>query len=179
MIKWIIALCLVFAEIALGQATIPLIAGAQLESGMGSLPQARTGTGIVRVTPFVGAWLMGIGYAKIGGSVWSSTLSDSNGVNHGWQERDFTTQIGVSLGGPQKPYIIGSFTRCSELTDLGDATWREWGLGLGTFFTLSGYSAITLEVEHRWITSHYDPLRDLNIDGTRIQMNLGFVVYFL
>jgi hypothetical protein len=179
MIKALLFFGMVMIGFVSAQPTVPLIAGSQLEMGMGSLPQARTGAGIVRVTPFLGAWLNGIGYAKIGGSMWSSSLSDSNGVNHGWEERDFTVQLGVTLGGPQKPYLIGSFTRCNELTDLGDATWREWGAGLGTFFTLGGYSAISLEVEHRWISSHYDPLRDLTINGTRIQMNLGFVVYFL
>ena len=141
------------------------------------MPDAQTGTGIVRVTPFIGAWLQGLGYAKLGGSAWNSSIVDSNGTNRGYS--DVSLQLGVSLGGPGRPYIIGSYTYVSQLSDIGDVSWKELGLGLGTFFQLSPLSAITLEAEYRWVDSHYDPLNDLTISGTRVQLNMGFLVYFI
>lgn len=157
---------------------IPLIAGAQLETGIGSLPGGKTGTGIVRITPYIGAWLQGLGYGKLGGTYFESSSTDSNGVEHGWEERDLSIQLGVTFGGPGRPYLIGSYTAANQLSDLGDADWAEWGLGLGAFFPIGGMSAITMEAEYRWVEEHYEAVRDRMVEGTRIQLNLGFLVYF-
>ncbi len=157
---------------------LPLIAGAQLETGVGSLPGGKTGAGIVRICPYIGAWLMGLGYVKIGGTYYESSSTDSNDVETGWKERDLMAQLGLSLGGPGRPYIIGSYTAASQLSDLGDADWNEWGLGLGSSFPLGPMCGLTMEAEYRWIEDHYEAVRDRQVSGTRIQLNLGFFVYF-
>lgn len=173
--RWLLLLC--SASLLWAQPNLPLIAGAQLEMGMGSLPGGKTGTGVVRISPYLGAWLQGLGYGKIGGAFYESSSTDSNGVEHGWEERDFTAQIGVTFG-LGRPYLIGSYTAAKQLSDLGDADWNEWGLGLGAVFPLGPMSAITMEAEHRWIEEHYEAVRDRMVEGTRLQLNLGFLVYF-
>jgi len=160
------------------QGAIPFIAGIQLETGSGSLPQGKMGTGLVRATPFIGAWLQGIGYAKLGMSYWNAKETDSLDVDQGITERDLSLQLATSLGGQGRPYLIASYVRAKQLSEAGDASWNEWGTGLGAFFELNGLSALMLEGEYRWIGKHYDPVRSVDYEGTRIQLNLGFVVYF-
>lgn len=162
---------------AYAQPKIPLIAGAQLESGIGSLPGGKTGTGVVRILPYLGVWLPGMGYGKLGATYFESSSTDSNGVEYGWEERDYTIQLGVTFGGPQRPYLLGSYTSANQLSDIGDADWTEWGLGLGAIFPIGGMSAITMEAEYRWIEEHFEAVRNRNVEGTRIQLNLGFLVY--
>jgi hypothetical protein len=158
---------------------IPVIAGGQIETGVGTMPQGKIGAGLVRVTPFLGAWIPGLGYGKVGLSYWESSRTDTSGVEQSWEERDLSIQLGASYGTPDRPYLIGSFTKAKQLSELGDSDWEEWGLGLGAFFHLGGASALVFEVENRWIGSHYDPVREEETAGTRIQMNIGFIVYFL
>ena len=178
-VSWLLFIFFVSCTSAVfAQGAIPFIAGAQVETGVGSLPDAKTGTGIVRVTPFLGVWLQGLGYAKLGGSVWKSSLKDSLGAEHGYNQRDIGVQLGASLGGLGRPYVIASYTYAKQLSDLGDASWKEMGLGLGTLFQISPLTAIVLEGEYRWVDNHYDPVHDLTIQGTRIQLNMGFLVYF-
>jgi len=163
---------------AFAQGSIPFIAGLQLESGSGMLPQGKVGSGLIRATPFLGAWLQGIGYAKLGFSYWNAKVTDSADVDVGLTERDLSLQLATSLGGAGRPYLIASYVRAKQLSESGDASWNEWGTGLGAFFQMNSLSALMLEGEYRWIGKHYDPVRQVDLKGTRIQLNLGFVVYF-
>lgn len=157
----------------------PIILGAQLEAGSGTLPHGQSGTGLVRATPYVGAWLQGLGFVRLGASLWSSSLVDTNGVDHGWEERDIGLTLGVSLGGLGRPVLLGSYTQCQSFTESGDANWREWGMGVGTSFLLSPSASLNLEIEHRWVTEHYIPTLELYSQGRRMQIHLGFSVFLL
>lgn len=176
--KYLWVLVLLIANIsAWSQAKIPLIAGAQLEAGAGALPNGY-GVGLVRATPFVGAWIDGIGYVKAGFAYWDAALIDSAGVDHGVQQRDLSLQIGSNFGGDGRPYFLASFTRANTLSDVGDVSWFEYGSGIGGFFSITEMSAILVEAEYRWIEKHYDPIQEYDISGTRIQVHVGFVVFF-
>lgn len=170
-------LLFLFAGMLWAQPNFPLIVGAQLESGVGNMPGGKTGPGFIRITPYVGAWLQGLGYGKLGGTYFESSSTDSNDVEFGWTERDISVQVGLTYG-PGRPYLLGSYTAASQLSDFGDADWNEWGLGLGAVFPLGGMSALTMEAEYRWIERHFEAIRDRTVEGTRIQLNLGFLVYF-
>ncbi|HSQ41835.1 MAG TPA: hypothetical protein VLM37_06125 [Fibrobacteraceae bacterium] len=174
----ILALALLFSISGWTQGTFPFIIGGQLESGIGILPNGNSGSGLLRVTPFLGAWLQGLGYAKVGLSYWKYSKTDALDSSWSVRERDVSLQLGISYGAINRPYFIGSFTRAKQLSDLGDTDWNEWGLGLGAFYSLATSSALMFEAEYRWITDHYDPIQERETSGTRMQMNLGFVVYF-
>ncbi|GHV14237.1 hypothetical protein AGMMS49938_10030 [Fibrobacterales bacterium] len=157
---------------------IPVILGGVLETGSGLLEGDNYGTGIVRITPFAGVWLNGLGFARLGFSVGSQENKDSlEAVSKEFRRFDFSAQLGVSMIGAERPYIAVSYIRSREFAPLGDSNWNEWGLGIGHRFTLSPYAAIVIEAEHRWIMEHYDPVLNENISGTRLQMNFGLVVY--
>lgn len=159
---------------------IPLVVGGVAETGYGVLEDGSDGAGLSRMTPFVGVWIQGWGYLRIGYGLnhYKRTPDDTMKEDKvSVNARDFTTQLGISLGGVGKPYIVGSFTRAKHLSDLGDVAWNEWGAGLGATFQLNAYAAIVTEMEYRWVRGHYDPVERIDVSGTRLQMNLGFVVY--
>jgi len=173
--KVILLLCL-WSGLAMAQGNLPFIVGAQLETGVGAMPSS-VGAGVVRATPFVGAWIDGIGFVKLGVAYWQASLIDSADVDHGIEQKDLTIQVGSNFGGQGRPYWIASYTRGNSYSDKGDVSWSEWGSGIGGFFELSKMSAILMEAEYRWVGEHYDPLHDLTISGTRIQVHIGFVAY--
>jgi len=156
---------------------IPLVLGGVMETGYGVLNDDTRGTGITRITPFLGVWLQGWGYLRLGYGLYDYTETASSGEKVSVESRDLTTQLGVSLGGVGKPYLVGSYTRAKHLSNLGDAAWNEWGVGLGATFQLSTAAAIVSEIEYRWIRKHYNAIEEATVSGTRLQMNLGFVVY--
>lgn len=186
---WILLLC--FSGWAYSQATtslsatatpttgktnkMPLIVGGVLEAGSGVLANGDHGTGLVRVTPLIGAWLNGLGYLRLGYGLYSYVQEPEDGEKREIDHRDFSAQLGISLG--FGPYLQGSYTRAKNLSDAGDVVWNEYGFGLGTFFTLGPKSALVFEIEYRFISEHYDPFENETVSGTRLQMNIGFVVY--
>jgi hypothetical protein len=155
----------------------PAVMGAVLETGSGLLESDNYGTGIVRITPFAGLWINGIGFARIGISTSSKKEINQDGSSNEAKRLDFSTQIGFSAIGPERPYIAASYVRNKAYSHELDLTWNEWGLGVGHRFTLSPFAAIVIEAEHRWITQHYNRSQKLDISGRRLQMNFGFVVY--
>ena len=178
--RFLLAILTLASATAWAAPSVPFIAGAQLESGVGLMPDGKAGAGIVRATPYLGAWLQGMGYVKLGAAIWKTSITDTSDALHETQQRDLSIQLGASFLGPDKPYFITSYTKARQLSENGDADWTEWGLGLGSYFPLgSGFGALTLEAEYRWIGKHHDPMLNLDVEGTRIQMNIGFVVYFL
>jgi len=101
----------------------------------------------------------------------------SAGTSRELESRVFGVQLGVSMGGPSRPYLIGSYTRAARLSEQGDATWSEWGMGLGAYLALSPYAALVPELEMRTVGLYYDPGRNSDIEGSRLQFNLGFLVF--
>jgi len=156
---------------------LPIVLGAVLETGSGLLENDNYGTGIIRITPFAGLWLNGLGFARIGVSTGSEEQTDSTGSISETRRFDFSAQIGFSAIGPERPYIAASYVRNISYSSDNDALWNEWGLGIGHRFSLSPFAAIVIEAEHRWIPKYYDRLQDLDISSRRLQMNFGLVAY--
>jgi len=146
---------------------LPVVLGSVLE----------TSTEIIRITPFAGLWINGLGFARIGISTGSQEQTDPTGFVNEKKRLDFSAQIGFSAIGPERPYIAASYVRCKSYSLNNDAVWSEWGLGIGHRFSLSPFAAIVIEAEHRWIPKHFDSLQGLDISGRRLQMNFGLVVY--
>jgi len=155
---------------------LPIVLGAVLETGSGLLENNNYGTGIVRITPFAGIWINGLGFARIGASTGSEEQTDSTGSRNETKRFDFSAQIGFSAMGPERPYITASYVRSKIYSTNSDVAWNEWGIGIGHRFSLSPFAAIVIEAEHRWIPKHHNSSQDLDISGRRLQMNLGFVV---
>jgi len=147
-----------------------------METGSGLLENDNYGNGIVRITPFAGVWLNGIGFARVGIST-SNKKTDSIGSLNEVKRLDLSAQIGFSAIGPEHPYIAASYVRNKAYSTSADFAWNEWGIGIGHRFSLSPFAAIVIEAEHRWITKHYDRLQNLDISGRRLQMNFGLVVH--
>lgn len=156
---------------------LPFVVGGVVESAYGIQDDGSDGAGINRMTPFVGVWLWDIGYFRAGYGFYNYSRTDAEKDRLSAQVRTLSLSLGVSLGGHGKPYLIGSFSRAKQLANVGDVTWCEWGAGLGATFQLLPTAAIVTEMEHRWILSHYNPVEDMRVHGTRFQFNVGFVVY--
>ncbi len=156
---------------------LPIVLGSVLEIGSGLLENDSYGTGILRITPFAGLWINGLGFARIGASTGSEERTDSTGFISETKRFDFSAQIGFSAIGMERPYIAASYVRSKIYSPNSDASWNEWGLGIGHRFSLSPFAAIVIEAEHRWIPKHYDSLQNIDISGRRLQMNFGLVVY--
>lgn len=154
---------------------LPIIVGGTIETGTGVMADDEEGTGIVRITPQVGAWIMGLGYFRVGYGLYNFTVHPDDAERETVKHRDISVQLGIALG--TGPYLEGSYTRAKNLSDIGDVAWNEWGVGLGTMFNIGASSALIMELEHRWVISHYDPIIEEKVNGSRLQLNFGFVVY--
>ena len=58
-------LALLFVTSAFAQK-LPFVVGAVAETGYGILSDGTDGAGLNRMTPFIGAWINGIGYCRLG-----------------------------------------------------------------------------------------------------------------
>ncbi|MDR0517043.1 MAG: hypothetical protein LBH25_08375 [Fibromonadaceae bacterium] len=160
------------------KVAMPVILGAVLETGSGLLESGNYGTGIARITPFVGIWMDGLGFARLGASTASQKEVIDPGVSEELNRLDFSTQIGLCIIGPEMPYIALSYVRAgsySQNSQIGDSKWNELGAGFGHRFSFSPSASLVIEAEHRWITEHYDRRRNKEVSGRRLQMNFGLV----
>ena len=154
---------------------IPVVLGAVLEVGSGLIESNTYDNGIVRITPFAGVWINGIGFARIGVNTSNKKEIDQNGFSNETKRFDISTQIGYSAIGPERPYIAGSFVRSKAYYPSTEVAWNEWGIGIGHRFLLSPFAAIVIEAEHRWIAEHYDRSLNSDVSGRRLQINFGLV----
>ena len=152
-----------------------MVLGAVLETGSGLLEKDNYGNGIVRITPFAGLWINSIGFARVGISTSSKKEINQYGFSDETKRLDFSTQIGFSAIGPERPYITASYVKNKAYSSSSDFAWNEWGLGIGHRFLLSPFAAIIVEAEHRWIAEHYDRNQNMEISGRRLQLNFGLV----
>lgn len=165
-----------FAPLCGYAQNLPVVLGAVLETGSGMLENDDYGTGILRITPFAGLWINGLGFARIGIST-GSQKKVAHDFSSETERLDISVQIGFSIMGYERPYIVASYVRNNAYSPSNDAMWDEWGVGIGHRFSLSPFAAIVIEAEHRWIPKHYDHLQNIDISGRRLQMNFGLVVY--
>lgn len=170
---FIIAVCFCCGLAA--ASNLPFVVGGTVDVGTGVMNDDENGAGIVRITPFVGAWLQGLGYLRVGYGLYDFESNPDGGEKVSVEHRDFSVMLGVTVF--SGPYIQGSYTRAKNLSKIGDVSWNEFGVGLGTNFILSASAALVTEIEYRWVLSHYDPILEETVSGSRLQLHFGFVVY--
>lgn len=174
----ILAIFAVFLFASFSHAqNLPFIVGGVAETGYGTLDDGTNDAGLNRMTPFVGAWIRSLGYLRVGYGLYNYSRTDASGKHLSVRSRDLNATLGVALGSAERPYIIGSFTRAKTLSNVGDVTWNEWGLGGGATFQVLPTAALVTELEYRWVLSHYNPVADERVRGSRLQFNLGFIIY--
>ena len=156
-------------------AQLPVVLGAVLETGTGLLSGDDYGAGIVRITPFAGVWINGIGFVRLGASTDSHKRVSDYEEPEELKRMDISIQAGVTVLGPQYPYIALSYVKAGSYSNVGDSKWNEFGLGIGHRFSLSSFAAIVIEAEHRWIEEHYNKARYELVSGRRMQINFGLV----
>ena len=174
--KKILFLALCFFSASFAQK-MPFVVGAVAESGYGILDDGSEGAGLNRMTPFVGIWLQGIGALRLSYGIYNYSRTDGEGDHLSVRSRALNVSLNIAPGGAGRPYFIGSFSRARKLSNIGDVIWYEWGVGGGATFQVLPTAAIVTELEYRWILSHYDPVADLRVKGSRLQFNVGFMVY--
>lgn len=159
---------------AVGGIQVPLFVGGALGFGSGTGVGSGRGIGLQQIAPMVGYWYPHIGFIRIGYGL-SSFEEDDEGKKYTVDHSNFGVELGVHAYGDL--YVTGSYSRAKDLSDLGDVAWNEWGLGFGSVLNVFSKTLFFAEVQYRWVLDHFDPFLDKNVNGTRLQFNLGFAVY--
>lgn len=178
---FLFALCalFVFSAGAIAQPVFPVSVGAQIELNYGYVQPGQEDGGLGRIMPYIAVFIPDLGIAKVGYSRNSSDVVDSIGDRHNAEMQVWNVQLGGSLGGSGRPYILGSWSGISRLSASGDTEWNEWGLGVGASFLVSPWLSLTLEAEHRWVEEHVVPELEEDRKATRMQANIGFLVFLM
>ena len=152
----------------------PLVVGGALGFGSGTGVGSDRGIGLRQIEPFIGFWYPGLAFLRVGYGMYGyEEESDDDDYQVDHSEIDF--ELGMHLLG--EVYLMGSYSRVKELSDMGDVAWNEWGAGFGSMFSIFSKTMLFAEVAYRWVLTHYDPFLDKKVHGGRIQLNLGFSAY--
>ena len=152
----------------------PLFLGAALGFGSGTGVGASKGLGLRQIEPMIGVWYPGIGYLRVGYGFFDyqeETDDEKYEIDHS----NFDVELGIHA--MSVFYILGSYSRAKELSDIGDIAWNEWGAGFGSLVNIFATTMLFAEVSYRWVLDHYDPFMGKTVSGSRIQFNLGFAAY--
>lgn len=153
----------------------PFFLGGALGFGSGTGVGSERGLGLRQIEPMIGVWFPGIGYLRVGYGFFDYQEDDDGEDKYEVEHSDFDVELGLHFMGFL--YAKGSYSRVKELSDLGDVAWNEWGAGFGSVINIFAKSMLFAEVEYRWVLEHYDPFLEKDVNGSRLQMNIGFVVY--
>ncbi|MCF0225282.1 MAG: hypothetical protein HUK20_13520 [Fibrobacter sp.] len=153
----------------------PLILGASICFGSGTGVGSERGLGLRQIEPIIGIWLPGMGFIRAGYGFYDYDEHADNREDYTVEHSDFDVELAFNLLGDL--YVIGSYSRVKELSDLGDVAWNEWGTGFGSMLSMFSRTIFFAELEYRWVLTHYDPFADKSVNGSRLQFNLGFAAY--
>lgn len=153
----------------------PLFLGAALGFGSGTGVGSERGLGLRQIEPMIGIWYPGLGFFRVGYGFFDYKESADDGERYEIEHSNFDVELGVHLMG--ELFAKGAFSRAKELSDLGDVAWNEWGAGFGTLLNIFAKTILFAEVEYRWVLDHYDPFLEKNVNGSRLQFNIGFAAY--
>lgn len=159
----------------LGGIRTPFVLGGALGFGSGTGVGDDRGIGLRQIEPMVGIWFPALGVFRVGYGMYNYEEDVESGKDYEVDHSELDFELGVHLLG--EVYLMGSYSRVKELSDLGDVAWNEWGLGFGSILFIYSKTMMFAEVAYRWVLSHYDPFMDKKVHGGRIQMNLGFAAY--
>lgn len=153
----------------------PFFVGAALGFGSGTGVGSERGLGLRQVEPMVGVWYPGFGFVRVGYGFFDYEESLDGKNDYEIEHSDFDVVLGIHLLG--ELYLMGTYSRVKELSDLGDVAWNEWGAGFGTILNIFSKTMLVAEVEYRWVLDHFDPFLEKNVNGSRLQFNIGFAAY--
>ncbi|MCQ2124433.1 MAG: hypothetical protein MJZ25_09645 [Fibrobacter sp.] len=160
---------------AAGGVQAPFFAGGILGFGSGTGVGSARGVGLQQIAPVIGYWYPRYAYLRLGYGFSNFEEADDDDNKYAVDHSDFSVDLAVHAYGDL--YIMGSYSRAKDLSDLGDVAWNEWGLGFGSVINVVSKTMFFAEMQYRWVMDHYDPFLDKNVNGTRLQFNLGFAVY--
>lgn len=152
----------------------PLVLGGFLGFGSGTGVGAERGLGLYQVEPVIGLWYPRLGFLRVGYGFYDYNSKTDDG-KYEVEHSDLDIKLGIHLQG--EVYVTGMYSRVSELSDIGDVAWNEWGAGIGSNLLMFSKTMVFAEVCYRWVLKHYDPFQEKSIKGGRIQMNIGFAAY--
>lgn len=153
----------------------PFFLGAALGFGSGTGVGSERGLGLRQIEPMLGIWLPGMGYVRAGYGFFDYQEEAEDDDSYEIEHSDFDIELGIHIFG--EFYAMGTYSRVKELSDLGDVAWNEWGAGFGTIMNIFSKTMLFAEVEYRWVLDHYDPFLEKNVNGSRLQFNIGFAAY--
>ena len=152
----------------------PIFLGAALGFGSGTGVGSSKGLGLRQIEPMLGIWYPGIGYLRVGYGFFDYQ-EDSENEEYEVDHSNFDVELGIHA--MSVFYILGSYSRAKDLSDLGDVAWNEWGAGFGSLINIFATTMLFAEVSYRWVLDHYDPFMGKEVSGSRLQLNLGFAAY--
>lgn len=158
-----------------GGIRTPFFLGAALDFGSGTGVGTERGLGLSEIEPMLGVWFPGMGFARVGYGFSSYDENFEDHDDYKVEHSAFDIELGIHMFGLF--YIMGSYSRVKELSDLGDVAWNEWGAGFGSMLNVFVKTILFAEVEYRWVRGHYDPFKERDVKGSRLQFNLGFATY--
>jgi len=153
----------------------PMIVGGALAFGSGTGVGTDRGIGLRQIEPMVGIWYPAVGFLRAGYGFSDYQEEDDDEDKYEVEHTDLNLELGVHILG--EVYVKGSYSRIKELSDLGDVAWNEWGAGFGSLVNFFARTMLFAEVEYRWVRNHYDPFLKKNVNGSRLQFNIGFAAY--
>lgn len=150
----------------------PFFLGGALGFGSGTGVGTERGLGLRQIEPMVGLWYPGLGFLRVGYGFFDFEEDAEKGEDYKVEHSDFDVEVGVHLLGLF--YVVGNYSRARDLSDMGDVSWNEWGVGFGSIINIFAKTMLFADVSYRWVLEHYDPFLDKDVSGSRIQLNLGF-----
>ena len=159
----------------LGGIRTPLIVGGALGFGSGTGVGSERGVGLRQIEPMVGVWYPGLGVFRVGYRLFSYREESDDEKDYDIDHSELDFELGAHIFG--NAYVMGSYSRVKELSDLGDVAWNEWGASFGSLLYIFSKTLLFAEVGYRWVLSHYDPFLEKKVHGGRLQMNIGFAAY--
>ena len=159
----------------LGGIRTPLIVGGALGFGSGTGVGSERGVGLRQIEPMVGVWHPGLGVFRVGYGLFSYCEESDDEKDYDIDHSEWDFELGAHIFG--NAYVMGSYSRVKELSDLGDVAWNEWGASFGSLLYIFSKTLLFAEVGYRWVLSHYDPFLEKKVHGGRLQMNIGFAAY--
>ncbi|WP_143152885.1 hypothetical protein [Fibrobacter sp. UWP2] len=150
----------------------PFFLGGALGFGSGTGVGTERGLGLRQIEPMVGLWYPGLGFLRVGYGFFDFEEDAEKGEDYKVEHSDFDVEVGLHLLGLF--YVVGNYSRARDLSDMGDVSWNEWGVGFGSIINIFAKTMLFADVSYRWVLEHYDPFLDKDVSGSRIQLNLGF-----
>lgn len=150
----------------------PFFLGGALGFGSGTGVGTERGLGLRQIEPMIGLWYPGLGFLRVGYGFFDFEEDSEKGEDYKVEHSDFDVEVGLHLLGLF--YVVGNYSRARDLSDMGDVSWNEWGVGFGSIINIFAKTMLFADVSYRWVLEHYDPFLDKDVSGSRIQLNLGF-----